>query len=102
MVDWAAPASVHNQTGDAAVMLEWLETDLISVDRESTPWVVVVAHYPVFCSGCLTGTPSGMPAALQPLFIEHGVDLYAAGHWHYCTQIIPSFPFPPPGQVHHD
>ena len=24
-----------------------------------------------------------MVAALQPLFLKHGVDLYAAGHWHY-------------------
>jgi hypothetical protein len=82
MVNWAPPVSVHNQTDpDAAAMLKWLEADLQAVDRLSTPWVIVVAHYPVFCSGCLSGTPSGMPAALEPLFIKHGVDLFAAGHW---------------------
>ena len=31
-----------------------------------------------------------MPAALEPLFIEHGVDLYAAGHWHYYESLWPT------------
>ena len=91
MVNWAPPSSVHNQTDpDAAAMLSWLDMDLAAVDRATTPWVVVVSHYPIFCSGCLTGTPPGMPAALEPLFIEHGVDLYAAGHWHYYESLWPS------------
>jgi hypothetical protein len=50
---------------------------------------VVVSHFPVFCSGCLTGIPAGMPAALQPLFVRHGVDLYAAGHYHYYESLWP-------------
>ena len=71
-------------------MLAWLRADLASVDRAKTPWVVAVAHYPVFCSGCLTGTPAGMPSALQPLFLRHGVDLFAAGHWHYYESLWPT------------
>eukprot|EP01051_Picozoa_sp_SAG22_P003740 SAG22_NODE_186_length_15907_cov_45.496774_7_plen_1025_part_00 len=91
MVNWAPPASVHNQTDpDARAMLEWLEADLRAIDRALTPWVVVVAHYPVFCSGCLTGTPAGMPAALEPLFIRHGVDIFSAGHWHYYESLWPT------------
>eukprot|EP01052_Picozoa_sp_SAG31_P020565 SAG31_NODE_1553_length_7905_cov_3.137330_2_plen_377_part_00 len=91
MVSWAAPGSVHNQTDpDARQMLQWLEADLDAVDRESTPWIVVVAHYPVFCSGCLTGTPAGMPAALEPLFLRFGVDIYSAGHWHYYESLFPT------------
>ena len=91
MVNWAPPASTHNQTDpDAAAMLRWLVMDLATVDRATTPWVVVVSHYPVFCSGCLTGTPAGMPAALEPIFIQYGVDLYAAGHWHYYESLWPT------------
>ena len=90
-VNWAPPASVHSQTDpDAAAMLKWLEADLKNVDRRITPWIVAVAHYPIFCSGCLTGTPAGMPAALEPLFIKHGVDIYSAGHWHYYESLWPT------------
>lgn len=91
MVNWAPPSAAQNQTDpDAIAMLEWLTAELVAVDRERTPWLVVVAHYPVFCSGCLTGTPAGMPAALEPLFLDHGVDIYVAGHWHYYESLWPT------------
>ena len=82
MVNFAAPGASNQSDPEAASMLAWLEADLNAIDRSVTPWIVVTAHFPMFCSGCLGGTPAGMPAALQPLFLKHGVDLFAAGHWH--------------------
>merc|ERR1712100_349708 len=35
--------------------LEWLEEDLESVDRSKTPWVVVMGHYPLYCSSITLG-----------------------------------------------
>ena len=34
--------------------LSWLEEDLAAVDRRKTPWVVVMSHYPLYCTGCAT------------------------------------------------
>ena len=31
--------------------LEWLEQDLKTVDRTRTPWVALMAHFPIFCTG---------------------------------------------------
>ena len=33
-----------------AAQLSWLDADLTAVDRAVTPWVVVTAHMPIFCS----------------------------------------------------
>ena len=33
--------------------LEWLEKDLKTVDRERTPWVALMAHFPIFCTGAV-------------------------------------------------
>ncbi len=32
--------------------LKWLEQDLAQVDREVTPWIVAMAHFPLYCSNC--------------------------------------------------
>ena len=39
---------------------KWLQADLASVDRERTPWVVLMSHRPMYCSysasSCGTGS----------------------------------------------
>ena len=32
--------------------LKWLEEDLRHVNREVTPWIVAMAHFPLYCSNC--------------------------------------------------
>eukprot|EP00656_Telonema_subtile_P057445 TRINITY_DN9450_c0_g1_i2.p1 TRINITY_DN9450_c0_g1~~TRINITY_DN9450_c0_g1_i2.p1 ORF type:complete len:184 (-),score=56.01 TRINITY_DN9450_c0_g1_i2:202-753(-) len=61
--------------------------DLKAVDREATPWVLVLLHRPLYCStndyyDCLVAAPKELRPALEPLFIEHGVDVVVAGHVH--------------------
>ena len=31
-------------------MYAWLEADLAAVDRNVTPWVITMAHQPMYCS----------------------------------------------------
>jgi tartrate-resistant acid phosphatase type 5 len=59
--------------------LQWLKTEL-SRDRR-TPFLIVMAHHPVYSDG-----PHGDHPVLirdwDPLFRQHGVSLYLAGHDH--------------------
>jgi hypothetical protein len=59
--------------------LAWLTTELEK--RRTTPFLVVMGHHPVFSNG-----PHGDTAMLvqdwEPLFREHQVHLYLAGHDH--------------------
>jgi tartrate-resistant acid phosphatase type 5 len=62
-----------------AEQLAWLKTELSS--SRTTPFLVVMGHHPVYSDG-----PHGDHAVLvrdwDPLFREHGVHLYLAGHDH--------------------
>ena len=86
-------------------LLAFLKSDLESVDREKTPWVIVSTHYPMYdTSGDAikddnpdfgaTGkhfprsvsslTPSKELAIsdVEPVLLEHNVDIYFCGHAH--------------------
>lgn len=62
-----------------AEQLAWLTTELKK--PRTTPYLVVIGHHPLFSDG-----PHGDHAVLirdwDPLFREHGVHLYIAGHDH--------------------
>ena len=75
---------------------EWLKKDLAAVDRSKTPWVITMAHRPMYCSNqdgddCTkddSNMRKGLPVlgmrffALETLFQEHGVDLAFWAHEH--------------------
>lgn len=97
--------------GLAGAQYTWLERDLAQVNRTRTPWVVVVAHRPLYTTANaneedamrngiradvidvpldvyavpdLTPAPLGMQRfwALEPLLHQHKVDLWLSGHVH--------------------
>ena len=87
--------------------LDWLAADLkvAAANREAVPWIVVMAHHPMYCSsitlapmvhtdgsdghdqlgtfqGCTgTGeqTVNKTRVDLEPLFMQYGVDVFFAG-----------------------
>ena len=62
---------------------DWLAKDLASVDRSATPWVIVAMHAPWYSSYYKHyKTVECMRIALEPIMVEHGVDLVFAGHIH--------------------
>ena len=56
----------------------WLQNDLA---QSRQPWKVVFFHIPPYSSGEHGGNPQ-VRAALEPLFIQYGVDLVFNGHDH--------------------
>lgn len=64
---------------EQAEQLAWLKTELKR--KRKTPFLVVIAHHPVYSNG-----PHGDHPVLirdwDPLFREHNVHLYLAGHDH--------------------
>eukprot|EP01063_Lacrimia_lanifica_P041255 TRINITY_DN9584_c0_g1_i2.p2 TRINITY_DN9584_c0_g1~~TRINITY_DN9584_c0_g1_i2.p2 ORF type:complete len:359 (+),score=147.94 TRINITY_DN9584_c0_g1_i2:220-1296(+) len=97
-----------------APQLAWLEEDLARVNRTATPWVVLMGHYPLYCSsitlgkqhadaepedgplgsfrGCVgTGEPTVEESRkeLEPLMLKYGVDFFVAGHEHDYESLWP-------------
>jgi 3',5'-cyclic AMP phosphodiesterase CpdA len=71
---------------DARAQLKWLDRAL----TESTArWKVAVLHHPPYASGPKRGSNLHVREALEPLFIEHGVDLVLTGHDHFYERSKP-------------
>lgn len=61
----------------------WLDEELKRVDREKTPWLIVLMHVPIYNSNeahFMEG--ESMRAAFEAWFVEHKVDVIFAGHVH--------------------
>lgn len=71
----------------------WLASTLDSVSRDPTlAWTVVYSHYPIYshASGFAGhGAHEELREALEPLYLEHGVDLVLAGHDHHYERTHP-------------
>eukprot|EP00940_MAST-03C_sp_MAST-3C-sp2_P002901 g2901.t1 len=94
--------------------IEWLQKDLAAVDRAITPWVIAVAHYPIYCSSVTLAGPlhndgqgdedpgsfdgcwsygsriNDLRNDVEPLFERYGVDAFLAGHEHDYESIYPT------------
>ena len=100
----------HNFTFGSP-MYTWLENDLASVDRSRTPWLLVMAHRPMYCSGIqkhddnayeirklnysfLTSlyrrVQVGQRDAYEDLLHKYNVDLFITGHYHLCKRMMTS------------
>ncbi|XP_058093943.1 purple acid phosphatase 18 [Magnolia sinica] len=61
----------------------WLKADLSKVDRQKTPWLLVLLHAPWYNSNrAHQGEGDDMMAAMEPLLYAAGVDIVLAGHVH--------------------
>ncbi|XP_037469951.1 phosphoenolpyruvate phosphatase-like [Triticum dicoccoides] len=62
---------------------KWLKKELKRVDREETPWLIVLMHVPMYSSNdahYMEG--ESMRVAFEEWFIKYDVDLVFAGHVH--------------------
>lgn len=57
---------------------KWLKKDLASVDRNKTPWVIVMSHRPMY-SSAYSSYQKNIREAFEGLMLEHGVDAYLSG-----------------------
>ncbi len=73
-------------TGNAAAeQLAWLEQELAASDA---PWKVAALHHPPYSSG-KRGSWLQVRNAVEPLFVEYGVDLVLTGHDHFYERTKP-------------
>lgn len=62
---------------------EWLREELKKVNREKTPWLIVLMHVPIYNSnGAHYMEGESMRAVFESWFVEYKVDVIFAGHVH--------------------
>ncbi|GKY99070.1 hypothetical protein MPSEU_000862700 [Mayamaea pseudoterrestris] len=64
---------------------KWIESELQSVDRSVTPWLLVVLHTPLYNTFSLHQKDPQIAAArehLEPLFVDYQVNMVLSGHIH--------------------
>jgi len=65
--------------------IAWLEGAL---SASTAPWKVAAFHHPPYSSGG-RGSSVEVREALEPLFVEYGVDLVLTGHDHHYERTVP-------------
>jgi predicted phosphodiesterase len=65
--------------------LEWLEKELRGSNAD---WKIAYFHHPLYSSG-KHGSEVDLRRMLEPLFMQHGVDVVFAGHEHFYERIKP-------------
>jgi len=84
-------SSEHDFT-PGSVQLEWLDQDLAAVNRSRTPWVIVTAHRPAYCSQDYPedrAVADHLAKAVDPVLAKHQVDLFLSGHYHSYERTCP-------------
>ena len=66
--------------------LDWLTREL---DGSRARWKIAYAHHPLYSSGARHGSEVDLRVLVEPLFIQHGVDVVLAGHEHFYERIKP-------------
>jgi len=71
-------------SGKESLQYQWLEQDLVGVDRSKTPWVVGAWHAPWYTSnhGHSMKETKEMREHMEELIHQHGVDIVFSGHVH--------------------
>jgi len=80
----------YSRSEPGSAQYRWLENELRSIDRDSTPWVVAQFHAPWFCSNpSHKGESNSMRDSMEPLFVKYNVDLVLSGHVHAYERSLP-------------
>lgn len=80
-----AMISSEHDPSPGAPMGDWLAQDLAAVDRSVTPWLLLGIHRPLVETEMYPGdfaVAAGLRGILEPLLLQHNVDVVIAGHYH--------------------
>jgi len=110
---WQVPGTAHfisltsyitNDTfSEDTAQYKWFEKDLKSVDRNSTPWLIVYFHAPLVTSFEDSFKQAEcMRLTYEPLLFKYGVDLVLNGHVHAYerTRRVYNYTLDPCGPMH--
>lgn len=61
----------------------------LALHRSDAPWKVAYFHHPIYSSGERHGSEEELRAVVEPLFMEHGVDVVFSGHEHFYERLVP-------------
>mgnify|MGYP003990574205 CR=1 FL=1 len=84
--------STEHDFDNGSEQVEWLTNDLqlANLDRESHPWVLVMFHRPMYSSTTGGhGSDLEIRSALEPLFVQHSVNIVVTGHDHNYERTFP-------------
>jgi hypothetical protein len=66
--------------------ITWLKTEL---ERSDAKWKIPYFHHPIYSSGERHGAEVDLQVLVEPLFLQHGVDVVFSGHEHFYERIKP-------------
>ena len=66
--------------------LAWLDKELAG---SGSDWKIVFFHHPLYSSGAAHGSTESLRRQIEPLFVQHGVDVVFSGHDHFYERIRP-------------
>jgi len=88
--------STEHEFSTSSEQFAFLKKDLASVDRSRTPWLIFTGHRPMYIdskSGSKLGShlsvASDLRKYIEPLLVEHNVDLALWGHHHSYQRTCP-------------
>lgn len=77
---------VVDSTSLGPQQLSWLEDALA---RSHSRWKIVYMHHPIYTPGRYRRMATLLRAVLEPMFVEHGVDVVFSGHEHFYARFKP-------------
>ena len=74
----------YTDSKNSSFQYRWLEDYLDKkVNRDRTPWVMVMAHAALYCSNTVHWKEAErMRVSMEPLLYSYGVDIVLSGHVH--------------------
>jgi Calcineurin-like phosphoesterase len=66
--------------------IDWLKEKLAA---DTSAWKIAFFHHPPYSSGAAHGSDTKLREILEPLFLQHGVNVVFAGHEHFYERIKP-------------
>ena len=66
--------------------VEWLKGAL---SGSKAKWKIAFFHHPIYSSGEKHGSEMDLQELIEPLFLEHGVDVVFSGHEHFYERLKP-------------